>query len=184
MRRLRKILVWSHFVIMGFVILNECFKSNSNFSLNSSVEYLLERIVLITGILIFSIFLKSNKWFNFYFALYPSVALFAIIATLTRNFTMGVLLYALLYIVTPDQTYYNDSGFTVYNSPELIGVCCDYHLKENKLLIFEKRYGSFSPSATIDFSTLDIVNRENEIELNYKVQIIHPRDETLIIKLQ
>ncbi len=168
--RLRKILIRVHFVTLIIAIFNALVKNLTLYSFAWNIEFGIEILTLISGMILFFFYLKPFKKINFYFSIYATVVIFLIVGLIFRGVFWGVVLSVLLFPVIPDTKKFEENGITISTPFQgLMAACCSYQVKERQLIIFEKDYGiwKLGGEGPIDFETVKINSSEDEIEITY-----------------
>ena len=165
-----KILIRIHFSALTIAIFNFLFNELTPYSLEGTIELVVEITAILSGFLLFLFYFRPFKKINFYFSIYPMMVCIIIFAIIFKSLFWLIVLSIILFplISTPYQ------GFMAH--------CCSYQLKERKLLLFEKEYPIFNSEGPIDFETLKIEQSKNYFELIYKADFGEEIRYTKILK--
>lgn len=168
--RLRKILKRIHFVALTIAILNSLFKNFTTYSLEGNVEFGIEILTVISGLILFFFYLKPFKKINLYFSIYPTISSLLILGLIFRGIFWAFVLSVVLFPLIPNDKAFEENGITISTPFQgFMAPCCSYQIKERQLLIFEKDYGKWNleGEGPVDFETVKINSNDNEIEITY-----------------
>jgi len=161
----------THFVALALAIVNAVFKFVTVYSLAANIEFIVEMITVLSGLLLFFLYRKQFKNLSTYFSIYP-VASILLIAALALRGIMGVFIISvLIFPIIPDQQEYTQDGITIYTPFKgFMTPCCPYQVRERKLLFFEKDLGDFDSEGggPIDYETVQMKQTDEEIVLTFE----------------
>jgi hypothetical protein len=159
-----------HFATLTIAILNSLFKKITYYSLEGNIQFGIEILIVITGLILFFFYLKPFNKLNYYFLIYATISFFLIIGLIFRGLFWGFVLSALLFPLIPDDKEFEENGIIISTPFQgIMAPCCAYQVKERQLFIFEKDYGimELEGEGPIDFETMNVNKLEIEIILTY-----------------
>ncbi|MDX1907906.1 MAG: hypothetical protein SF053_12805 [Bacteroidia bacterium] len=172
--RLRNILITIHIAAWAIVIVNTLVQHLYLISLAGNIEVGIEVVALISGLALFFLYLKPFEKINVYFSMYAVSAFLLVGAYLFRSLLLGYMVSVLLFPFIPDEKKFEENGVII--SVPFQGVmsrCCSYKVTERYLLIFEKNDGiwELEEQGPIDFGKVQMISREDEIEIIYSTGV-------------
>jgi len=177
---IRKNFAKIHFIALAIAVVNTIIQNTTSYGLYKNFEYAFEIFVLISGLILFFLYLRPFKILNFYFSFYVVVLLLFISLYLSKSILIGIILMFISYPFIPDTKVYEKDG-VIISIPfkGFMGRCCTYEIKERKLLIFEKSYEVFELEHSINFKDIEVISTEDKIEFSY----LNPYDNEMLKKV-
>jgi hypothetical protein len=179
MTKFNRILFKIHFYILGFVILNYLIQLVTNFGINSKLIFILKVIVYVSGITLFFLYIKPFKKISIYFFYYLLSIVIGILFWISGGIFLAILSSVFMRPIYPKEIKYQNENLKIYsNFNGFFAACCEYEIAENKLLIFEKRYGKIKLEGQLESEKSEIKIINNEVQ--YKHKVINFNGETKI----
>lgn len=180
---MKKIIRWIHFILLTIAILNTLFKSISSYSFTYNLEYSIEILVIISGLVLFFYYLTPFDKISYYFTIYAIIGFITLLGVIFRGMFWGIIMIVVLYPIIPDEIKYERDNIIIY-SPfgGLMSMCCSYQVKEKKCYFFEKSYDIFELNGAVDFESMKISSTDSTIELTYFIQYEEGVRKTEILK--
>lgn len=184
MKIVKKILIILHFALLTIALLTFCSDWLLNFGFIGEIDVVLRLLVFCTGVLAFFFHLKSKIRIILYLSIYALGAAILLLIIFTNP-------HAYKELPSPEEftkSYeFQQDNLRLYREfTGLIGVCCGYEVREVKMKIFEKNYGSFGSRGDINFKKTRIVDQPNEVHIYYFLEIDHdntpPKEKKVVIK--
>ena len=155
---------------MTVAIMNALINWLTTYSLEGNIDFGVKVLVVISGLILFFFYLKPFKKINFYFSIYAVIAALLIIGLIFRGLFWALVLSVVLFPLIPEDKEFEENGIIISTPFQgFMAPCCSYQIKERQLLIFEKDYGRWNldGEGPIDFKTVKIDSKNNEIEITY-----------------
>ncbi len=190
--KIKQIITKTHFYLLVFILLNLVFKLLMDFSLFSSITFVIKIIIYFTGIILFFYNIKPFKKVSFYFSYFVLTPLIAVLFWFFHGLFLGMLTSLFLFPITPNEILYEKANFKVYEIHNgFFGACCNYEIKEQKFFLFEKHLGVIKHEGTIDFKKFDlnvandsIKMKMEEADYDYIINLEFKFDTIIIQKIQ
>lgn len=160
---LQKIALRLHYMALSMALLNGLADVVTSYSLVSSITYYLKLIIPATGLILSFYYLKPLKARDFYFLIYPFLALLLLLGLIFRGTGWALILSIILFPFMPEDKEFEQDGLIISEHFQgFMAPCCPYKIKERKLLIFERDYGilDVQGDGPIDFETLRVETYE------------------------
>jgi hypothetical protein len=160
----------THFLILGFVLLNFTIQIITNYGLNTKLIFILKCVIYLSGFSLFLLNRKPFKILTFYYSYYFFSFIVLILFRIFGGIFLGLLSSMILFPIYPKKVKYEKDNLKVYEKfTGFLGACCQYEIAENKFLIFEKDYGFIKLEGQIEAEKSDIKIIENQVEYKHKI---------------
>jgi hypothetical protein len=160
-----------HFLILGFVFLNFTIQLTTNYGLNTKLIFILKCIIYLSGFTLFFLNRKPIKKITFYYSYYLFSLIILLLFRIFGGIFLGLLSSLILFPIYPKEVKYEKDNLKVYEKfTGFLGACCQYEIVENKLLIFEKKYGFIKLEGQIEAEKSEIKLFNNIVEYKHKVR--------------
>jgi len=114
---------------------------------------------------------KPIKKITFYYSYYLFSLIILLLFRIFGGIFLGLLSSLILFPIYPKEVKYEKDNLKVYEKfTGFLGACCQYEIFENKLLIFEKKYGFIKLEGQIEAETSEIKLVNNSGENKHKVK--------------
>lgn len=166
--RFRNIVLRIHFIALVVAVLNAIVKSVTSFSLEGNIEFGVELLVWVSGLALFFSYFTQLRGKRYYFLIYPVALFILFVGLIFRGLLWAMLLSILFYPIIPDGKEYEHNGIIISTPFQgVMGMCCNYKVKERYLFIFEKNHGLLEVQGSIDFDQVRVNSNDEQISITY-----------------
>jgi len=169
--KIRRILLRFHFIALTILVLNLVFSNITAYSFEGNLAFIIAICTIISGLILFGIYIRSLEKIKYYFSAYMALTLMATVSVIFRGIFGALILSLILFPIMPAQKQFETDKLIIASPFQgFIASCCSYSIKERKFLIFERKYGvfDFEYEGAFDFESLSIKQSDKEIVLVYK----------------
>ena len=160
-----------HWLLLGLLLINALSWKVFDFSFAQEVTLIGKVLLMLSGLILFMLYLKPFKKVNWYFSIYPISLGLALYALLIRGILGAIILSIFLAPFHPAMKEFEQDGIVVSTPYEgFMSPCCTYQVKERKWLFFEKRYKEFSTEGAIKFETMVLKAQKEKVHLLFSTQ--------------
>ena len=143
----------------------------TNYGLNTKLIFILKCIIYLSGFTLFFLNRKPIKKITFYYSYYLFSLIILILFRIFGGIFLGLLSSLILFPIYPKEVKYEKDNLKVYEKfTSFLGACCQYEIVENKLLIFEKKYGFIKLEGQIEAEKSEMKLVNNIVEYKHKVR--------------